>query len=125
MYGKASPEDAGGAVSSDAVNKAGIMYIYNVTTQVTEDLSESWLHWMQAEHIPEVVSTGHFTHHRITRLLEPSEPGTATFAVQYFCNSLDAYEHYVSVHAPALREKSLGKWGDRALSFRTLMEVIN
>jgi hypothetical protein len=38
---------------------------------------------------------------------------------------MDAYEHYVSVHAPALREKSLEKWGDRVLSFRTLMEVIN
>jgi hypothetical protein len=101
------------------------MYIYNVTTQLAENLREAWLQWMQEEHIPELLSTGHFTHHRITRLLEPHEPGMVTFAVQYFCNSLDTYEHYASVHAPALRQKAQEKWGDKALSFRTLMEVIN
>jgi hypothetical protein len=101
------------------------MFIYNVSTQVTEDMQDDWLRWMKEEHIPEVLSTGHFTHHRIVRMLEPHEPGMATFAVQYFCNSFALYEHYVLSHAPGLRQKTLEKWGDRIISFRSLMEVIN
>jgi hypothetical protein len=101
------------------------MFIYNVSTQVAEDMQDEWLRWMKEEHIPEVLSTGHFTHHRIVRLREPQEPGSTTFAVQYFCNSLALYDHYVQAHAPALRQKTLEKWGDRIISFRTLMEVIN
>lgn len=101
------------------------MFIYNVTTQMPGNMQDEWLRWMREEHIPELLSTGHFTHHRLVRLLEPNEPGMATFAVQYFCNSLVQYEYYIQSAAPALRQKALEKWGDSILSFRTLMEVIN
>ena len=101
------------------------MFIYNVTTQVPVNLQDEWLHWMKEEHVPEVLASGHFTHHRLVRLREPQEPGTATFAVQYFCNNLAQYEHYIQNFAPALRLKSQEKWGDSVFSFLTLMEVIN
>lgn len=101
------------------------MLIYNVTTQVPSQLEPEWLHWMTEEHIPEVVSSGCFTHHRITRMLEPAEPGFATFAVQYFCSNPELYQEYLQRAAPALRKKAQDRWGENAVSFRSLMEVIN
>jgi hypothetical protein len=101
------------------------MFIYNITSQLVPDIEQEWLSWMQEEHIPEVLATGHFTHHRILRLREPSEQGVPTFAVQYFCGNREQYDHYIEYHAAGLRKKAQEKWGDRTISFRTLMEVIN
>lgn len=36
------------------------MYIYNVTINIDSDIQQEWLHWMQTEHIPEMLATGSF-----------------------------------------------------------------
>jgi len=101
------------------------MIIYNVTCKVGTDISEKWLLWMKEEHIPEVIATGLFTHHRILRLLDMDESDGITFAIQYFCQNRQAYDLYIELHAGELREKVLIKWGNGVVAFRTLMEVIN
>jgi hypothetical protein len=101
------------------------MIIYNVTSQVAGEIADKWLEWMKEEHIPEVVATGCFTHHRILRLLDTDESEGITFAVQYFCPNRKSYDLYVDGAAAELREKVLKKWGGNVISFRTLMEVIN
>jgi hypothetical protein len=35
------------------------------------------------------------------------------------------YQEYVQRFAPLLRKKALEKWGDRIISFRSLLEVIH
>jgi hypothetical protein len=101
------------------------MIIYNVTTQVNWAIQEAWLKWMKEEHIDRVMATGCFTDHRIVKLLEVDDSDGPTFAVQYHCQSPEQYQQYVRLHAPALRQKSLAKWGDQFISFRSLMEVVN
>ena len=46
------------------------MIIYNVTIKVQESIKAEWLTWLKAEHIPEVIATGCFTHAVILQLLE-------------------------------------------------------
>ncbi|MGL6266444.1 MAG: DUF4286 family protein [Chitinophagaceae bacterium] len=101
------------------------MLIYNVTSQVNHNISAGWLNWMKTEHIPEVLSTGMFTHHRLVKLLETDETEGFTYAIQYFCNTREQYEQYINNYAPALRKKALDRWGTQFIAFRTLMEVIN
>jgi len=101
------------------------MLIYNVTSQVNHSISADWLNWMKTEHIPEVLSTGMFTHHRLVKLLETDETDGLTYAIQYFCNTKEHYEQYISQYAPLLRQKALERWGNQFIAFRTLMEVIN
>ena len=106
-------------------SQKGSMYIYNVTSLVPPEVHTQWLDWMRTEHIPRVISTGLFSHHRILRLRDSDESDGVTFAVQYFCSSRDAYDLYLSKHAPSLRREVREKWSDGVVSFRTLMEVIN
>jgi penicillin-binding protein-related factor A (putative recombinase) len=100
------------------------MIIYNVTTNVAPDVAESWLHWMRQEHIPEVLQTGLFSHHQILHLLDINEAEGSTFAVQYFAPDIEQYHQYVEQFAPGLRQKTIEKWGDKIISFRSLMEVV-
>jgi hypothetical protein len=101
------------------------MYIYNVTTQLTWAIQKVWLHWMQQDHIPMVVATGCFTHHRMVRLLEVDETEGPTYAVQYFTDSLVDYQRYITKYAPVLRLDGQKRWGDQCISFRSLMEVVH
>jgi Mn-containing catalase len=101
------------------------MLIYNVTTKVSHGINEAWLQWMKEEHIPKILATGMFTHHRMVRVLETDDSEGATYAVQYFCNSWEQYADYIKHFAPDLRQKVIERWGDQIVSFRTLMEVIN
>jgi Domain of unknown function (DUF4286) len=99
--------------------------IYNITIQVNWIIHEEWLPWMQEVHIPEVMSTGMFTHFRILRLLEIDETEGPTYAIQYFASHREKYDYYIENHAAALREKTFAKWSDQFHAFRTLMEVVN
>jgi hypothetical protein len=99
------------------------MIIYNLTIKVDEEISQDWLSWLQYEHIPEVMATKCFHEYQLSKLLDDDTPGD-TFVVQYFADSIEQYQLYISRHAEALRQKNIDKWGDRFLSFRTVMEVI-
>ena len=101
------------------------MIVYNVTTMVATGKVEEWLEWMRKTHIPEIMATGCFNGFRMLRLLEVDDAEGQTYAVQYHCTERVDYERYNSLFAHALRETAMSVWGEDAVSFRTLMEVIN
>ena len=101
------------------------MFVYNVTIKVANDISASWLKWMQEEHIPEVMATGCFQEYTLLRLLEVDDSEGPTYAVQYKAESKASYNQYIEKHASALRQKSFDKWGDRFIAFRTVMQIVN
>ncbi len=99
------------------------MILYNVTVKVERDIHEDWLAWMRKEHIPDVLSTGHFVSHRICRLLHEEEDGI-TYAVQYFAHSLEDIQAYQQGHAQRLQAEHARRYKDRFVAFRTLMEIV-
>jgi hypothetical protein len=100
------------------------MFIYNVTIKIDWSIHEAWLQWMQQEHMPEVVSTGCFTHAQLLRLLETEEEEGPTYAAQYFAESRPDYNRYIELYAAGMRQKAIDKWGDRFIAFRSLMQVV-
>lgn len=101
------------------------MYIYNITTKVTWRINDAWVQWMKEKHIPEIMETGCFTDHRFVKLLETDETEGPTYALQFFADTLDDYNRYIEVHAPALRDESRKNWGDQSIGFRSLMQLVN
>jgi hypothetical protein len=101
------------------------MYIYNVTTKVAHGIHTDWFHWMKNEHIPAVMATGCFTHFQFVRLLETDEEDGVTYAVQYHAEAKANYNRYIELHAPALRNDSILKWGNQMMAFRSIMQVVN
>lgn len=100
------------------------MLIYNVTVKVDTPIAADWLQWMREEHIPDILATGCFTHHQIVQLLEQDDTEGPTYAVQYHAPDQDHYERYINEFADALRLKSLHKWGDGVMAFRSLMRIV-
>lgn len=98
--------------------------IYNVTNKVDAAIADAWLSWMLQEHIPAIMQTGCFSSYKVVRLLEVDDTEGPTYAVQYSADSKADYNRYITVYAPAMRQKSYDKWGDRFIAFRSVMQVV-
>lgn len=101
------------------------MVVYNITMKVEPQIEQEWLKWQKNEHIPEVMSTGLFSEYKLFRLLEQDDEEGVTYVIQYFTSSIDQYKKYVDQFSLQLRKKTVDKWGDGCISFRSVMQIVN
>ena len=99
------------------------MIIYNVTVSVEESIKTDWLNWMKTEHIPEVMAAAVFTKAQINRVIVQGD-SNHTFAIAYTCASMKNLHQYQIKFATELQQKHVARYGDKAVAFRTIMEVI-
>lgn len=100
------------------------MIIYNVTSSVDKEISEEWISWMKDKHIPDLLKTGLFFDSRILKVLSHDDDKTFSFAVQYMAKSVEDIEVYLQKHSQRLREEVAKRYGDRVVSYRTLLEEV-
>lgn len=99
------------------------MYIYNVTTNIQEDVHDKWVEWMKKEHIPEMLKTGKFIKALMTRVMMKEEMGGITYSVQYTAQNKEMLQKYYEEDAEKLRGQSKAFEG-KFVVFRTELEVI-
>lgn len=99
------------------------MVVYNVTIKVESSIAEEWVQWMRTEHMPELKNTGLFFNYHLYRLLEQDEAEGITYVAQYFCNTINDYNRYISEYAQLMRDKGFERFGNRFIAFRTVMEA--
>ncbi|MGK2862567.1 MAG: DUF4286 family protein [Chitinophagaceae bacterium] len=99
--------------------------IYNVTTQVDSNIAMQWLDWIKAVHIPEIIATGCFTKANILQLLEVDETCGPTYAIQYYADNKILYNTYIEKFAEVMAKKVSDKWGERFISFRSVLLIVN
>ena len=99
--------------------------LYNVTVLVEHARSEEWLSYMTKEHILDVMNTGCFESFKLNRLKFVDENDGLSFAVQYIAHSEKKLQEYMGQHAPALQKDHQERFGESALAFRTIMEILH
>ncbi|MGJ8761273.1 MULTISPECIES: DUF4286 family protein [unclassified Polaribacter] len=99
------------------------MYIYNVTINIDETVHKEWLTFMET-HILKVLNTGRFTAAKLTEVLVEEEMGGRTYSIQYTANTREDLDDYYKHEAETLQQKSLQKFGDKMLAFRTELKLI-
>lgn len=100
------------------------MILYNVTIILEEGIHDSWLDWMKNVHIGQVMDTGCFASNRILRVLDSPNEGI-TYCIQYIADSIEKYNEYKQNHSVALQADYPEEFGNKFVSFRTLMEFID
>ncbi|MAZ41366.1 MAG: DUF4286 family protein [Cyclobacteriaceae bacterium] len=101
------------------------MFVYNITFNVEPPIESEWLKWMKNEHILDILGTQHFTEYRILRLINehPDASGT-TYAVQFTATNIVHVQQYLSNQGTILQNELRAKFGEKVLSFTTLLEEI-
>ena len=101
------------------------MIIYNVTCSMEKGLAEEWLKWMKESHLPEVMETGCFIEYKMLKLLTNDSDDTGVnYAIQYTCENHETLERYRSEYGPALQAKTLEKFGNSVLAYRSVLEHV-
>lgn len=100
-------------------------HIYNVTVVVNPLVEERWLKWMRKEHIPNVMDTGLFSSFLFTQVFPEQEQDHPSYSIQYRAADLESIKLYMQMYADELRAKSAKAWGEHALAFRTVLEVLD
>ena len=100
-------------------------HIYNVTIVVSPEMEVKWIAWMKTVHIPEVMETGLFQSYMFTQVYPEQEQDQPSFSIQYRAIHLQSIQLYMEMYAPVLQEKSAKAWGNHALAFRTILEVLD
>ena len=101
------------------------MIIYNITTKVDRRIGTGWLEWMKSEHIPAIIATGCFSHCTLLHLIEADDAEGYTYAAQFHTSDISGYERYVDEYAAHYSKIAIEKWGEKFISFRTVMRVVN
>lgn len=101
------------------------MIVYNITTKVHHSIDTAWLHWQKEKIIPEIMEIGCFTDAKILRLLNQDDSEGKTYALQFTAGSLEGYNVYLNMYAALQRQGSVEKWGNKIISFHSLLEVIH
>lgn len=99
------------------------MLIYNVTTNIQEDVHEQWVEWMKTEHIPDMLNTQKFSKALMTRIMVEEEMGGMTYSVQYTTESEEMLQRYYDENSADLRSRSK-QFEGKFVAFRTVMEVV-
>ena len=99
------------------------MIVHNITVKVDRSIDADWLNWQKEEHIPLIMSTQLFSEFKLFRLVQQEEENT--YIIQLFANTAAQLQEFLQNHDQRLREKAFKKWGDRFISFRTTMELVN
>jgi gamma-glutamylcyclotransferase (GGCT)/AIG2-like uncharacterized protein YtfP len=100
------------------------MYIYNVTTTLEPEVHEEWVRWMKEEHIPAILNTQTFLSAKMSRVLLEGDNNGITYSVQFAVTDKDKLEKYYKLDAPSLRQEAHQRFGGKAFSFRTELEVV-
>lgn len=98
------------------------MIIYNVTVNIETQLEEDWLQWMREQHIPDVMGTGLFLKSRLFKVMVEEEQGS-TYSIQYEVRDRETLQLYQEVYAPRLQAEHQARYGNRAVAFRTLLQL--
>ncbi len=101
------------------------MIFYNVTCNVGRSIADEWIIWMKEEHLPEVMATGMFISHTFCQLLtEAADNEGLNFTIQYKLNTMSHLDQYNLEFGPSLKQKTLDRWGEQVLAFRSVMEEV-
>jgi hypothetical protein len=99
------------------------MLIYSVTVNLQQEIWQEWLSWMKSVHIPDVLATGCFTEHRISKVTQPSQDdGSITFNIQYYCLNEDILEQYLTIFAPKLQKLHTDRYHGKFVAFRSILQ---
>ncbi len=100
------------------------MYIFNITTNISEEIEKDWILWMQETFIPAMLATKKFNKALMTQVQVDEEMGGITYSTQYFTDSKTTLEAFFTEDQPKIIQKHT-KFKGQYVDFNTTLKVIS
>jgi hypothetical protein len=98
-------------------------FLYNTTYHVSVEVVNEWREWMIDTFIPIIMKENGFIEYKLLRVLSDDEAEAISFALQF---SVESLEHFITYQDGSKKLNSAllqQKYGEKCLSFATLMEI--
>lgn len=105
-------------------NTSGTMLIYNTTFQVSTDNAQHLVVYLHEKYIPEALHSGIMRHARMSRILSHRDPDSECFSVQFEVEDMALLHKWYSTDGVRLNNEMSKLFKNDAVSFPTMMEVI-
>jgi hypothetical protein len=90
---------------------------------VDHAVEAEWMAWMKQIHVPDVLKTGCFVECKIFKLMSEESEGT-TYSFQYFAEKTEQIVLYQEKYGAALQADVHQRYGDKVMSFRSLLKQV-
>ena len=100
------------------------MYLYNLTTNVAEEIEDKWLDWMRKTHIPNMMATNKFTNALLIEVSKTEEMGGITYVSQYKCESAEKLKAFYIEDSGRLNSEVKRIFGEKVLTFGMELKVV-
>ena len=97
------------------------MLVYQVKITCEPEIEPEFLHWMQTQHVPDVIGTGLV---KSFQVLKPQDGEPHTYYYQYIFDRQSDFDHYQTTFAPALKKDVIDRYAGRFTASRTIFERI-
>ena len=100
------------------------MILYNTTVIVEHAHHAAWLQFMERDYIPFLLESGLFEGYQLCRVVSVDETDGLTYAFLLELASRPTFEVYREKHAAAHEQMHDGKWREKAVVFRSVLDVV-
>ncbi|WP_010180039.1 DUF4286 family protein [Aquimarina agarilytica] len=99
------------------------MYIFNITTNISEEIEKEWIAWMNDTFIPAMLATKKFSKALMTQVEVEEEMGGITYSTQYFTDSKTTLDTFFKEDQSNILQKHT-KFRGQYVDFNTTLKVI-
>lgn len=102
------------------------MYIYNITTNINEEIKFDWLYWMKETFIPAMLASRKFKKAIISQVLVEEEMGGVTYSTQYFAENKTIVDNFIQndlTDILAEHTKFRGSYVDFSTGLQVISEI--
>ncbi len=102
------------------------MYIYNITTNISEEIKFDWLYWMKQTFIPAMLASGKFKKAIISQVLVEEDMGGITYSTQYISENKTMVDSFVANELDEIlstHSKFKGSYVDFSTGLQVISEI--
>jgi hypothetical protein len=100
------------------------MLIYNTTYNVDTEVARNFYIWLHEVLVPEIELQQILSNPRLLKILSYQEDGNSSFSLQWEVESSLLLHHWYVKNGVKMNEEMNKIFGEKVISFSTLMEVM-
>ena len=100
------------------------MLIFNTTYKVSNSITDSWITWIQTQHIPFMLTDKQFSRPQIAKIVGSEDEQGVSFSVQFDIADMPTLMDWHKQNATQFQQNFQKAFGNDVQFFSTVLEVI-
>lgn len=101
------------------------MLIFNTTYKVSSSITDSWIKWVQLNHIPFMLADNQFSRPQIAKIVGSEDEQGVSYSVQFHIADMPTLMLWHKQNATQFQQNFQKAFGNEVQFFSTVLEVVD